>query len=239
MHLLIHLFALFSQELKQDISSFRYEVMGMMKTGKPALPGAKASSSSSSSSSADSGSSLEVPPCPQSGQVKSKLNRFKLIASILKQGSSTASPRPPESSNGLPNGLLSPVSDEGSGEKSSQRKNFPKDITDFGLFQKRHKSGNEDASGAGQMYSLSEEAADSDADGQDKEHGARGKDERGRLETEGEGDAAASENREVLDPNSSSDEGGKKESKVKDKESLPCGDSVADGCMSGSPGKEA
>ncbi|KAM8742203.1 short transient receptor potential channel 4a [Acanthopagrus schlegelii] len=227
------------KELKQDISSFRYEVMGMMKTGKPALPGAKASSSSSSSSSADSGSSLEVPPCPQSGQVKSKLNRFKLIASILKQGSSTASPRPPESSNGLPNGLLSPVSDEGSGEKSSQRKNFPKDITDFGLFQKRHRSGNEDASGAGQMYSLSEEGADSDADGQDKEHGARGKDERGRLETEGEGDAAASENSEVLDPNSSSDEGGKKESKAKDKESLPCGDSVADGCMSGSPGKEA
>uniref|UniRef100_A0A671WLU2 Transient receptor potential cation channel, subfamily C, member 4a n=1 Tax=Sparus aurata TaxID=8175 RepID=A0A671WLU2_SPAAU len=128
------------KELKQDISSFRYEVMGMMKTGKPALPGTKACSSSSSSSSADSGSSLEVPPCPQSSQVKSKLNRFKLIASILKQGSSTAS------------------------------------------------SGNEDASGAGQMYSLSEEAAESDADGHDKEHMARGKDEKGRPETEGEED---------------------------------------------------
>ncbi|TNM84792.1 hypothetical protein fugu_008970 [Takifugu bimaculatus] len=34
------------KELKQDISSFRYEVMGMMKTGKPALPGGKAGGSS-------------------------------------------------------------------------------------------------------------------------------------------------------------------------------------------------
>uniref|UniRef100_A0A4W6FQ61 Transient receptor potential cation channel, subfamily C, member 4a n=1 Tax=Lates calcarifer TaxID=8187 RepID=A0A4W6FQ61_LATCA len=88
------------KELKQDISSFRYEVMGMMKTGKPALQGAKASGSSVESSLAYPNSSLKVSPCPQSSQVKSKLNRFKVITSILKQGSSTASPRPNEATSG-------------------------------------------------------------------------------------------------------------------------------------------
>lgn len=212
----------------------------MMKTGKPALQGAKTSGSSVDSS-------LEVSPCPQSSGVKSKLNRFKIITSILKQGSSTASPRPPEASNGLPNGLL--VSDESSSEKSSQRKNFPKDITDFGLFQKRHWGGKEDASGAGEiprkMYSLSEEAGEcggSDAEGQDKECTARGKDEKGLLETEKEeeaaGNEAPNENSEVSNTNSL-DESGKKETEEKDKESLPCSDSVSGGCLSGSSREEA
>ncbi|XP_076607136.1 short transient receptor potential channel 4-like isoform X2 [Chaetodon auriga] len=234
------------KELKQDISSFRYEVMGMMKTGKPALQGAKASGSSGDSSLAFSNPSLEVSPCPQSSQVKSKLNRFKIITSILKQGSSTASPRPPEASNGLPNGLLSPVSDESSSEKSSQRRNFPKDITEFGLFQKRHRSGNEDTIDGGEisrkMYSLSEEAAESggsDTEGQGQEHKATGKDEKGLLGTEKEEDAAVNEalneNSEVSNTNNGSDEGGKIEMEEKDKESLPCSASVADG----SSGEEA
>lgn len=160
-----------SQELKQDISSFRYEVMGMMKTGKPALQGAKAGGSSAESGLAYPHSSLKVSPGPQSGQVKSKLNRFKIAASILKLGSSAASPRPPEASNGLPNGLL-PLALDAS-EKSSQRRNFPKDIADFGLFQKRHRGGGEAPSGAGdvarRMYSLSEEAGESGGSGAEDE----------------------------------------------------------------------
>ncbi|TMS13805.1 Short transient receptor potential channel 4 [Larimichthys crocea] len=220
------------KELKQDISSFRYEVMGMMKTGKPALQGAKASGSSVDSSLVYSNSSLEDSACPQSSQVKSKFNRFKIIASILKQGSSTASPRPPEASNGLPNGLLSPVSDESSSNKSSQKRNVPKDITDFGLFQKRHWSSGGEGSGGGElsreMYSLSEEAGESggsDEEGQDKEHTRKGKDEKRLLETENKDEAAANE---ALDENSS-DEGGRRETE-KDREILPCSDSVADGC---------
>ncbi|XP_041807908.1 short transient receptor potential channel 4a [Chelmon rostratus] len=238
------------KELKQDISSFRYEVMGMVKTGKPALQGAKASGSSADSSLVYSNPSLEVSPCPQSSQVKSKLNRFKIITSILKQGSSTASPRPPEASNGLPNGLLSPVPDESAGEKSSQRRSFPRDITEFGLFQKRHRGGCEDTLDAGEisrkMYSLSEEVVESvgsDTEGQDKEHKATGKDEEGLLETETEEDAAVNEaldeNGEVLNTNNSSDEGGKIESEDKDRESLPCSDSVAHGCLSRSSREEA
>ncbi|XP_068572077.1 short transient receptor potential channel 4a [Cebidichthys violaceus] len=229
------------KELKQDISSFRYEVMGMVKTGKPALQGAKASGSSAESSLAYPNASLKVSPSPQCGQVKSKLNRFKIIASILKQGGSTASPRPPEPSNGLPNGLV--VSDESSSK--SQRRNSPKDSTDFGLFQKRHWSGNEATLGAGEisrdMYSLSEEAGESggsDAEQQDKEHQARGKDEKELLQTEKKEEAAVNEapneNNDVSQANNSSDVGGKKEKK--DKESLS---SVAGGCLSVSSREEA
>lgn len=237
------------KELKQDISSFRYEVMGMMKTGKPALQGAKASSSSVDSSLAYPNSSLKVAPSPQSSQAKSKLNRFKIIASILKQGTSTASPRPPEASNGLPNGLM--VSDESSSEKSSQKKNnSPKDIADFGLFQKRHWGGNEATSGSGEisreMYSLSEEAGESggsDTEQQDKEHKAGGGDEKELLQTETEKEAAVNEapneNSEVSTTNSSSDEGVRNESEEKDKESVPCSDSVATECLSGSSREEA
>ncbi|XP_039634461.1 short transient receptor potential channel 4-like isoform X2 [Perca fluviatilis] len=232
------------KELKQDISSFRYEVMGMVKTGKPTLQGAKASGSSVESSLAYPNASLKVSSSPQTSQVKSKLNRFKMIASILKQGSSTASPRPPEASNGLPYGLV--VSDENSGKKSSQKRNSPKDITDFGLFQKRHWGGNEATSGAGEMYSLSEEAGESggsDAEQQDKEHRATGKDEKGLVQTEKEEEAAVNEalnkNGEVSNTNNSSNEDGKKETEEKDKESLPRSDSVASGCLTGSSREEA
>ncbi|KAM6911586.1 short transient receptor potential channel 4a [Lycodopsis pacificus] len=229
------------KELKQDISSFRYEVMGMVKTGKPALQVAKASGSSAESSLAYPNSSLKVSPLPQSSQVKSKLNRFKMIASILKQGSATASPRPPEASNGLPNGLV--VSEESSSK--SQGRNSPKDITDFGLFQKRHWSGNEATLGAGEisrdMYSLSEEAGESG--GSDAEQQARGKDDKELLQTEKKEEAAVNEapneSNDLLKTNNSSDDGGKKEMEKKDKESLSCGDSVDGGSLLVSSREEA
>ncbi|XP_047463898.1 short transient receptor potential channel 4-like [Mugil cephalus] len=206
------------KELKQDISSFRYEVMGMMKTGKPALQAAKASGSSVDSSLAYPNSSLVVPPCPPSSQSKSKLNRFKITASILKQCSSIASPRPPEASNGLPNGLLPMMSDESSSEESSQRRNYPKDITDFGLFQKRG------------MYSLSEEAGESggsDAEEQDKEHKATGETE--LLEVQNKEEAADSK----VESSTSLDKGGEKVMEGGDN-NLLCTDSAVDGCLSGS-----
>uniref|UniRef100_A0A672YAQ0 Transient receptor ion channel domain-containing protein n=1 Tax=Sphaeramia orbicularis TaxID=375764 RepID=A0A672YAQ0_9TELE len=176
------------KELKQDISSFRYEVMGMMKTGKPGLPVAKASTSSVDSGLAYPNSSLKVSSCPPSSQVKSKLNRFKIATTFLKQGSSASSPRPPEASNGLPNGLLPLTSEESSNEKSSQRKNFPKDISDFGLFQK-------------QMYSLSEEAGESgmaDTEEQGNEHTEGGKGGKRLLEQEQEEEAAVNESLHLI-----------------------------------------
>ncbi|XP_069002393.1 short transient receptor potential channel 4-like [Embiotoca jacksoni] len=230
------------KELKQDISSFRYEVMGMMKTGKPALQVAKASGSSVDSSFAYPNSSLKVSPCPPSSQAKSKLNLFKITASILKQGTSTASPRPPEASNGLPNGLLS-LPDESSSEKSSQRRNYPKDISDFGLFQKRHWGTKEAASDAGessrQMYYLSEEAGESggsDAEEQDKDDMARGKSQNEFLEVKNKEKVAGGT--EKSNPDNSLEEGGEKETEGKDID-LPSFDSVADGYLSGSSKKDA
>lgn len=200
---------LHSQELKQDISSFRYEVMGMMKMGKPALPGGKAGGSS-----ADCSASLEEPPGPHGSQVKSKLNRFKIITSILKRGTSAPSPRPPEASNGLPNGVL--ASNKSSCE--DQRRNFSKDIADAGLLQKHQWGGNEQSDAGGiprQMYPLSEGAAESgvsDAEAEDREQEKAGE----RLpEIQTAADKQLGEN-----AFRSSDEGGTKETE----ESLPCGD---------------
>lgn len=200
------LFASLSQELKQDISSFRYEVMGMMKTGKPALAGGKAGSSS-----ADCSASLEEPPGPHASQVKSKVNRFKIITSILKRGSSAPSARPPEASNGLPNGVLSTASEDSSCEDT--RRNVPKDIAEFGLFQKHQWDGNEQ-SDAGeiprQMYPLAEEVA---------ELGGSGAEEAKAGERLPERQTAADKEMDET-ANRSSDEGGTK----KTEESLPCGD---------------
>lgn len=198
-------FALLLQELKQDISSFRYEVMGMMKTGK-LLQGGKAGGSS-----ADCSSSLEEPPGPHGSQAKSKLNRFKIITSILKQGGPSPSPRPPEASNGLPNGLLSTVSD---GSSCEDPINFPKDTGDFGL----PKDTGDVQPGTGatprQMYPLSEEAAESGgSDGSgDREQEAKGGERLPEIQT------AAGED---LDENGvrSSDEGATE----KKEEDLPCG----------------
>lgn len=201
-------FASLSQELKQDISSFRYEVMGMMKTGKPALAGGKAGGSSAACS-----ASPEEPPGPHASQAKSKLNRFKVITSILKRGSSAPSARPPEASNGLPNGVLSTASEDGSCED----KTVPKDIADFGLFQKHHRDGKEQ-SDAGeiprQMEPLAEEAAESGgSEAEDREQEAEAGE---RLpERQSAADKEVDEN-----ANRSSDEGGTKETE----ESWPCGD---------------
>nr|XP_020476104.1 short transient receptor potential channel 4 isoform X1 [Monopterus albus]XP_020476105.1 short transient receptor potential channel 4 isoform X1 [Monopterus albus]XP_020476106.1 short transient receptor potential channel 4 isoform X1 [Monopterus albus]XP_020476107.1 short transient receptor potential channel 4 isoform X1 [Monopterus albus]XP_020476108.1 short transient receptor potential channel 4 isoform X1 [Monopterus albus] len=237
------------KELKQDISSFRYEVMGMMKTGKPALQGAKASGSSVESTLVYPNSSFKLFSCPQSSQVKSKLNRFKMTTSILKQGCS-ASPRPPEASTGLPNGIFSLVSGESSNESSNQRRNFPKEFTDFGLYQKRHWGGSETTSGTGEisrgMYSLSETAGESevsDAEEQDKERVARSSHEKETLKGEKTEEAAVSEavneNSEALNTNSSLEEDGKIETEEKNEESLPCVDSDTDGCLSGTCREEA
>ncbi|XP_034034175.1 short transient receptor potential channel 4-like [Thalassophryne amazonica] len=198
------------KELKQDISSFRYEVMGMVKTGTPALQGAKASGSTAESSLAYPHSSLKVSPCPPLSQVKSKLNRFKMTTSILKHCSSAASPRPPEASNGLPNGLLPLTSEESSGEKPSQRRSFSIDIADFGLFQKHHRGPTEVLSSVGEisrkMYSLSEEAGESegsDTEVQENEQTAQGEEENGLAEAQ---DGGQSTVRKVTKENSETGE---------------------------------
>ncbi|KAM9729468.1 short transient receptor potential channel 4a [Menidia menidia] len=227
------------KELKQDISSFRYEVMGMMKTGKPSLQGAMASGTSADSSLAFPNSLLKISSCPQSSHIKSKLNRFKVTASILKQSSSAASPRPPDAFNGIPNGLIPPVSDDSCSETSNQWRSYCKDISNSGLFQKQQWSTKEVPPETGEMsremYSLSEEAGESgvsDTEEQDKQLSSTDK---GDKQLPGisfmEESQGSTEESEI---SSSSDKHGEKQTD----ELKSNTDSVGDGCLSGSARKD-
>uniref|UniRef100_A0AAY5KPW8 Ion transport domain-containing protein n=1 Tax=Esox lucius TaxID=8010 RepID=A0AAY5KPW8_ESOLU len=162
------------KELKQDISSFRYEVMGMMKTGKPGLAGLGGSSGL-----AYPDWPLKVPsnptPTPPAGQLKKHKNTlFSVTASILQQGGATtaSSPRAQEG-QGLANGLA------------------PSDITDFGLFQKRQRSG-AGATGAGIIYSVSEESGETNGEGVVRKREAEGEEDDGVLK-DGEEEEMAGE----------------------------------------------
>lgn len=86
------------------------------------------------------------------------------------------------------------------------------------------------------------ESEGSDAEEQDKEETDGGEIEKELLKRETSEDTGvnepANENDEVLNTNSSLEEAGQKETKVKDKDILPCSDPVADECLSGSCIKE-
>lgn len=102
------------QELKQDISSFRYEVMGMMKAGRPILQ---------CGAGAGAGPAESAPFNMAAGApAKSKANRFKMAASLLRRMAWT-----PEAPNGLPNGAA-PLRGRG-------------DAGDLAAFHERHPLG--------------------------------------------------------------------------------------------------
>uniref|UniRef100_A0A8K9X2B1 Transient receptor potential cation channel, subfamily C, member 4a n=1 Tax=Oncorhynchus mykiss TaxID=8022 RepID=A0A8K9X2B1_ONCMY len=201
------------KELKQDISSFRYEVMGMMKTGKPGLGGPGGVVGGGSGGSGVGGGqsclayadrSLKVPTTPPTsiGQLKNnKKTLFTVTASIIQQGGATASsPRLPDALafNGLrlANGLAPLPADGGfsasSRDKQGQRKDFPRDITDFGLFQKRQRGG---ATGVGNIYSVSEEMGETgESDGEERKGEAGESDGEGRK-----GEAGGEEGKGLLE----------------------------------------
>lgn len=133
---------------------------------------------------------------------------------MLKRGSSATSPRPPEASNGLPNGVLSTASDGSSCEDT--RRNFPKDVADFGSSQKHQRGGNEQ-SDVGEipreMYPLPEESGLSDAEAEDREQEAKAGERLPERQT-----AADKELGQTAD--GIADEGGTE----KTGESLPCSD---------------
>ncbi|KAJ7997484.1 hypothetical protein DPEC_G00229500 [Dallia pectoralis] len=174
------------KELKQDISSFRYEVMGMMKTGKPGLVGLAGVGVAGEGT-----STLAYPdwplkvasnptPTPQASQPKKYKNTlFSVTASILQQGAKTTSPPRAQEGPGLSNGLATSPSDGGSSsgsrapDRQGQRKDFPRDITAFGLFQKRQRSG-PGAAGAGIIYPVSEESGEADGESVGRSRQAEG-----------------------------------------------------------------
>ncbi|KAG5844646.1 hypothetical protein ANANG_G00164700 [Anguilla anguilla] len=88
------------KELKQDISSFRYEVMGMMRGTKPSLQAGKAIAGASSLAYPDR--PLKYSPAPPAEQPsKGKLNLFSVTTALLQQSSASSKP---EAFNGLANG---------------------------------------------------------------------------------------------------------------------------------------
>ncbi|KAJ8412503.1 hypothetical protein AAFF_G00128390 [Aldrovandia affinis] len=125
------------KELKQDISSFRYEVLGMMKGTKPCLQGGKSGAGASNLALPDC--PLKYSPATSAEKPKSKLTLFN-VTTLLQQSAVTS--KPAETFNGLANGsaaLLPPNTVPAKDKLQLQRKDFPKDISDFGLFQKRRK----------------------------------------------------------------------------------------------------
>lgn len=73
------------QELKQDISSFRYEVLGMMKGNKPGLQSSKGSTGASNMAYSDH--PLKGSTTPTGEQLKSKFKLFSITTSVLHQNS--------------------------------------------------------------------------------------------------------------------------------------------------------
>nr|XP_006628285.1 PREDICTED: short transient receptor potential channel 4 [Lepisosteus oculatus] len=136
------------KELKQDISSFRYEVLGLMKGNKSSMPGSKLNIGASNLPHSEE--QFKYSPAVSDAQPKSKLNLYNVTTLLQQSSGSKAS----ETYNGLINGSAILVSE--SSREKGQRKDFPKDISNFALFHRRQKVTNP-GQNAGKIYSVSEE----------------------------------------------------------------------------------
>ena len=215
--------------------------MGMMKSGKSALPGAKAGGSPGESALAYPNAALKVTPSAAGGKAKSKLNLFRVTASILKRGGgATAAPRPPEAFNGLPNGLPptdAPGGSSDEGKKAEPRQNLPRDTGEVSLFHRRLAGSAAAAAAAGgvarNMYSLPEEAGDSGSSDQEdcgsrQPEGHRGRRERSAdREEEAERDGGTSGSGLKIDQEEEEEEEeGEKEIEMEERESFLGGETV-------------
>ncbi|XP_026856656.2 short transient receptor potential channel 4a [Electrophorus electricus] len=148
------------KELKQDISSFRYEVLGMMKGIKPGLQGSKANAGTSSLAYTDR--PLKCSSAPPGGQLKGKLKLLSVTASMLQQNLKTNSKtnaKGPE--HCLANGSV-PVASE---MKSSNRT-----ARDFsGLYNQVRHRGTSNTGNTGRIYSVCEEDGEPEGPGEESE----------------------------------------------------------------------
>uniref|UniRef100_A0A4W4G1G9 Transient receptor ion channel domain-containing protein n=1 Tax=Electrophorus electricus TaxID=8005 RepID=A0A4W4G1G9_ELEEL len=149
------------KELKQDISSFRYEVLGMMKGIKPGLQGSKANAGTSSLAYTDR--PLKCSSAPPGGQLKGKLKLLSVTASMLQQNLKTNSKtnaKGPE--HCLANGSV-PVASE---MKSSNRT-----ARDFsGLYNQVRHRGTSNTGNTGRIYSVCEEDGEPEGPGEESEN---------------------------------------------------------------------
>ncbi|KAL0174731.1 hypothetical protein M9458_030699, partial [Cirrhinus mrigala] len=129
----------------QDISSFRYEVIGMMKGNRNSTRANKPGTAASDGSHPDG--SLQYSSAYQQNK---KLHLYDVTAVLQQQKSEEAR----ESLGCLANGSAVVLTDPILKDKA--RKEFPKDFTDFGLFPKQN------SHNPNKIYSLAEEESDSD-----------------------------------------------------------------------------
>ncbi|KAB5543487.1 hypothetical protein PHYPO_G00079730 [Pangasianodon hypophthalmus] len=136
------------KELKQDISSFRYEVLGMMKGNKPGLQTSKGSTGASNMAYSDH--PIKCSTAPPGEQLKSKLKLFSVTASILQQNSKANTKN---TEHCLANGSIPTPSEIPSCNRTT---------SDFsGLYHQIRHRGTDDP---GRIYSVCEEVGESDTE---------------------------------------------------------------------------
>uniref|UniRef100_A0A2K6T9N8 Transient receptor potential cation channel subfamily C member 4 n=1 Tax=Saimiri boliviensis boliviensis TaxID=39432 RepID=A0A2K6T9N8_SAIBB len=142
------------KELKQDISSFRFEVLGLLRGSKlSTMQSANASKESSNSADSDEKSDNEG----NSKDKKKNFSLFDLTTLIHPRSAAIASER-----HNISNGSALVVQEP---HREKQRKvNFVTDIKNFGLFHRRSKQ-NAAEQNANQIFSVSEEVARQQAAG--------------------------------------------------------------------------
>ncbi|EAX08598.1 TRPC4 isoform 9 [Pan troglodytes] len=142
------------KELKQDISSFRFEVLGLLRGSKlSTIQSANASKESSNSADSDEKSDSEG----NSKDKKKNFSLFDLTTLIHPRSAAIASER-----HNISNGSALVVQEP---PREKQRKvNFVTDIKNFGLFHRRSKQ-NAAEQNANQIFSVSEEVARQQAAG--------------------------------------------------------------------------
>ncbi|XP_019514221.1 PREDICTED: short transient receptor potential channel 4 [Hipposideros armiger] len=140
------------KELKQDISSFRFEVLGLLRGSK--LSAVQAAKDSSNSADSDEKSDNEG----SSKDKKKNFSLFDLTTLIHPRSAAIAAER-----HNISNGSALVVQEP---PREKQRKvNFVTDIKNFGLFHRRSKQNAAAEQNANQIFSVSEAVARQQAEG--------------------------------------------------------------------------
>ncbi|NXC44649.1 TRPC4 protein, partial [Penelope pileata] len=144
------------KELKQDISSFRFEVLGLLK-------GSKLSNLQTSKMNKDSASLSESEERSESeGNKKGKkkaLSLFDITTMIHPRSATIAS-----ETHNVSNGSAMMVSE--STKEKQKRVNFVTDIKSFGLFHRRSKTNSVEQQSTNKIYTVSEEVSRQQAEEQ-------------------------------------------------------------------------
>lgn len=136
------------QELKQDISSFRYEVLGMMKGNKPGLQTLKKSTGASNAGYSDP--PMKCSTASTGEHLKKKFKLFSVTTSILQQYSNANTKN---TEHCLANGSIPTPSETTSCNRTTSEVS--------GLY---HQNQNKGTSNPGRVYSTCEEVGEPDTE---------------------------------------------------------------------------